>query len=122
MSNKKSGAEQRKARRTVVQESFQLYLVIPKMHGMVRVYLRDISQLGLCFSSEMPSSFQMGQSVNVRIYINPSFYLPLDCKVVRILPAEVALEFEDPTCASAQALARLQEFLEAAEKGAVLVE
>lgn len=122
MSESKKGEEKRKARRTLVQESFQLYLVIPKIHGMVRVYLRDISQLGLCFRSEVEGTFKMGQKVSVRIYLNPSFYLPMECSVVRILPSEVALEFAEPQSASALALAKLQEFLEAAEKGAVLVE
>lgn len=122
MADRKSGEEKRKARRTLVQESFQLFLVIPKVHGMVRVYLRDISQLGLCFHSEVDGAFKEGQKLAVRVYINPSFYLPLDCRVVRVKPAEIALEYEDPKSTSAQALARLQEFLEAAEKGAVLAE
>jgi hypothetical protein len=112
--------ERRRARRTMVQESFNLFLVIPDIQGMVRIYMRDISGIGLCFRSEMESDFKPGQSFKARLYMNPGFYLPLDCRVIRVSGGEVAVEF--PGSGSGEAISRLQDFFDAAEKHGVLVE
>ena len=111
--------ERRRARRTIVQESFNLFLVLPELHGMVRIYLRDISKIGLCFRSEMEGTFTMGQKFKARVYLSPAFYLPLDCKVVRVIGEEVAVEFTE--AGAGIALGKLQEFFEAAEEHGVLV-
>ncbi len=111
--------ERRKARRTIVQESFNLFLVLPELHGMVRIYLRDISKIGLCFRAEIEPTFQMGQRFKARVYLSPAFYLPLECKVVRVTSGEVAVEF--PEDGAGLALGKLQEFFEAAEEHGVLV-
>lgn len=119
---KESGEERRRARRTVIQESFNLFLVIPEALGMVRIYMRDISKLGLSFRTEVDPGLKQGQELKARIYINPAFFLPVDCKVVRLGSAEVGMEFTKPDHASAQAIAILQDFFDAAEKAGVLVE
>jgi len=117
----KSVDERRRARRTIVQESFNLFLVIPEIHGMVRIYLRDLSRIGLCFRTEVDSpDFKEGQKFKARMYLSPAFYLPVDCKIVRVLKGEVAVEF--PDTGSAIAIGKLQEFFEAAEEHGVLVE
>jgi hypothetical protein len=122
--NKKqaSGEDRRRARRTVVQESFHLFLVIPPIHGMVRIYMRDISRLGLCFRLEMECDIRSGQKFQARLYINPAFYLPLECVVVRAQPDEVAVEFLEPDSPAAQAVGKLQDFFESAESAGILVE
>ena len=118
--NKGSADERRRARRTLVQESFNLFLVIPEVHGMVRIYMRDISKVGLCFRTEMEGDFRSGQKFKARMYLNPAFYLPLECKVIRVSGGEVAVEF--PETGAGQAIAKLQEFFDAAEEHGVLAE
>jgi hypothetical protein len=119
---KESGEERRRARRTIIQESFNLFLVIPESLGMARVYMRDISKLGLSFRFELPLPLKMGQELSTRVYLNPAFYLPIDCRVVRISGSEFGLEFLKPAHEAVQALGLLQDFFEAAEKAGVLIE
>ncbi len=114
--------ERRRARRTVIQESFHLFLVIPEALGMARIYLRDISKLGLSFRTEIETGLKQGQVTQARIYLNPAFYLPIDCKVVRLGSAEIGMEFTKPNDPSAQAIGLLQDFFDSAEKAGVLVE
>jgi hypothetical protein len=118
--SKDSAEERRRARRTLVRESFNLFLVIPEVHGMVRIYMRDISRVGLCFRTEMEGDFRSGQKFKARMYLNPAFYLPLECKVIRVSGGEVAVEF--PEAGAGQAIARLQEFFDTAEEHGVLAE
>jgi hypothetical protein len=119
---KESGEERRRARRTVIQESFNLFLVIPEALGMVRIYMRDLSKLGLSFRTEMETGLKQGQELKARIYINPAFFLPVECKVVRLGNAEIGVEFTKADHPSAQAIGLLQDFFDAAEKAGVLVE
>lgn len=119
---KESGEERRRARRTVIQESFNLFLVIPEALGMVRIYMRDISKLGLSFRTEVETGLKQGQEIKARVYINPAFFLPVDCRVVRLGSSEIGVEFTKPNHASTQAIALLQDFFDAAEKAGVLVE
>jgi hypothetical protein len=116
------GEERRRARRTIVQESFHLFVVIPQLHGMVRIYMRDLSRVGLCFQHDLDSPLTVDQNVSARLYINPGFYLPLECRVARVGGGEVALEFLEPDSPAAQAVAKLQDFFTAAEAAAVLAE
>ena len=126
MSNPKSKKsdhdERRRAQRTPVRESFNLFLVIPELYGLARLYLRDISAVGLCFRSEMDAGVKQGQRFQARIYLNPGFYLPLECKVVRVGGGEVAVDFANASAGPVQAIARLQEFFDAAEESGVFVE
>lgn len=115
------GEDRRRARRTVVQESFHLFLVIPQVQGMVRIYMRDLSRLGLRFRLEVPGDFRVDQKFQARLYISPAFYLPLECRVVRAVDDEVAVEFVEPDSPAPCAVAKLQEFFEAAEAAGVLV-
>lgn len=117
-----SGEERRRARRTVVQESFQLFLVIPEAIGMARIYMKDISRLGLSFRADMDFGLKNGQAVSARVYLNPAFYLPLKAKVVRLTATEVGMEFSQPDDPAIKAISLLQDFFEAAEKSGVLVE
>ncbi len=119
---KESGEERRRARRTIIQESFNLFLVIPESLGMARIYMRDISKLGLSFRTEMDIGLKDGQLLKARVYINPAFFLPVECKVVRLGNSEVGVEFTNPAHSSAHAIALLQDFFDAAEKAGTLVE
>ncbi|MCO5143833.1 MAG: PilZ domain-containing protein [Oligoflexia bacterium] len=119
--SKNDGAEQRRAKRTVVQESFNLFLVIPSVHGMVRIYIKDISRVGIRFQSEIDDAIKVGDQLDARLYLNPAFYLPFQGAVVRAEKGEIALEFNDPASPSAVAVGKLQDFLEAAEKAGVMI-
>jgi PilZ domain len=121
-SKRESGEERRRARRTVIQESFNLFLVIPEALGMARIYLRDVSKLGLSFRSEMDVGLKKDQVITARVYLNPAFYLPIEAKVMRVQGSEFGVEFQQPDHAAVRALAILQDFIDAAEKSGVLVE
>lgn len=121
-SKRDSGEERRRARRTIIQESFNLFLVIPEALGMVRIYMKDISKLGLSFRTEMDLGFKQGQELRARVYINPAFFLPLECKVMRVTPGEIGVEFVPASSPSSHAIGLLQDFFDAAEKAGVLVE
>lgn len=122
MAKKKEIDERRRAQRTQVRESFNLFLVVPELFGMARIYLRDISATGLAFRTEIDTNVKNGQVFQARIYLNPAFYLPLECKVVRVAGGEVAVDFADHRSGPAKAIAKLQEFFEAAEESGVGVE
>ena len=117
-----SGEERRRARRTNIQESFQLFLAVPEVLGMVRIYLRDISSLGLCFRTEVELGLKKDQLLHVQLYLNPSYYFPLACKVIRAGASETAVEFLKPESPAAKAIGTLQDFFSAAESAAVFVE
>ena len=119
---KESGEERRRARRTMIQESFNLFLVIPESLGMARIYLRDISKLGLSFHSEIALNLTLGQELNARIYLNPAFYLGVHCRVVRAGGSEFGVEFLQPDHAGVNALGLLQDFFDAAERAGVMVD
>lgn len=116
MSAKPTGIERRKYRRTMIQESFSFFVVIPKSQGMARIYLRDLSRSGLCFKVELESDFKIGQEFELRFYTSPAFFLALDCRVVRVASDEVAVEFKDPRCKAAEAVGKLQEFVDLASE------
>jgi hypothetical protein len=121
-SKKASGEERRRARRTIIQESFNLFLVIPQALGMARIYLRDLSRLGLSFRSEIELNLTLGQDLKARVYLNPAFFLPVECRVVRAEGSDFGVEFLKPHHAAVQAIGLLQEFLEAAEKAGEFIE
>ncbi|RZA07332.1 MAG: PilZ domain-containing protein [Proteobacteria bacterium] len=121
MVKKKEIDERRRAQRTEVRDSFNLFLVVPELSGMARIYLRDISAVGLCFLSELDFKVTAGQVFQARIYLSPAFYLPLECKVVRISGGEIAVDFTNSEAGPVKAIAKLQEFFEAAEESGVSV-
>lgn len=79
-----------------MQDSFSLFLVIPKALGMVKIYLRDVSKLGLCFRTELEGDFKKDTVLDLRIYLSPLFYLPVRARVVRVVGGEVAVSFMTP--------------------------
>jgi hypothetical protein len=110
-----SKEERRKAKRTAIQEGFNLFLVIPKIFGMTRIYLSDLSPLGIKFKADHNIQLKDQQSVQVHLYLNAAIYLPLECKIIRATDKEVALQFLNPQSTPCVAIGKLQEFLEAAE-------
>ncbi len=107
-----SGSERRRSKRLLVQDSFSLFLVIPKALGMVKIYLRDVSKLGLCFRTELEGDFKKDTVLDLRIYLSPLFYLPVRARVVRVVGGEVAVEFHDSK--TTKAIGHLIDFFDAA--------
>lgn len=119
-SRSKQGDERRRAKRMAVRESFSFFLVIPKKMGMSRIYMRDISISGISFWSDMAAEFAVGAELSIRLYTSPALYLPIEVKVVRSSPNEIAINFIDQESDSVRALAKFLEFLDLAEAAAVL--
>lgn len=114
--NSKTNEERRKAKRTTIQEGFNLFLVIPKISGMTRVYMNDLSQTGLRFMLDGSTIVKENQQISVQLYLNSAIYLPLDCLALRVSKSEVAVKFLNPQSPAVQAIGKLQEFIESAEK------
>jgi hypothetical protein len=89
MSSPSNPKERRRARRRPVLETFSLFVVIPKK-GIHRLAIHDVSDLGIGFDldteGESPADFPLtsGNSLDLRLYLNQSLYLPLTVEVVRI--------------------------------------
>lgn len=107
--------ERRKVARKLVQDSFSLFLVIPDHHGMGKLYIKDISPLGLGFENDNVGTYEDGQELNIRLFTNPFFYLPIQAKVVRARGKTIGLEFMEPQSMPVKAVRKLLEFFELAE-------
>ncbi len=83
------GIERRKTRRRNILATFSIFLVIPQK-GIHRLMIHNISEEGIAFDfdieSEAPFDFpaKIGDSIDARLYINPSLYIPIQMKIVRI--------------------------------------
>ena len=122
------GSERRKALRRPVLGTFSLFLVIPKK-GPQRLYIHDLSELGLGTDLEvegeedMGFSLTLGESLEVQLYLNQSLYLPLNVRVARLETINgvrrMGSEFSERTTQSMKALKAfvkmLDEILEVAE-------
>lgn len=115
----KKQEERRKNKRTMVQDFFSVFIVIPNKHGMAKIYLRDLSKAGLCFRTEMEEPFAAGQVLDLRFYTNPNMYIPLQCRVIRVQDGEVGVEFVHAGEKAVQAMQKLLEFFEIASETAV---
>lgn len=79
-----SKAERRKYLRKEVLESFHVFLVIPRL-GSHKIYLKDLSEKGLGFFTEVETSIEAGQLLSpVLFHVNPSLQFPLILKVAHI--------------------------------------
>jgi len=83
-----SGIERRKSRRRPVLDTFSLFVVVPRM-GPHRLVVRDVSDLGMRFDIELeaeePGEFpvQVGDTLDLDLYLNQTLSLPLKAQVVR---------------------------------------
>lgn len=117
----KQREEQRRVRRTAIRDAFSIFLTIPVLRGMSRIYIRDISTMGLNFFidiDEFTKSCSVGQVLEIHLYMAPSFYFSLKGKIVRIENDNMAMEFERDQ-KSLEALSRFLSFLDAAVESAV---
>ena len=114
------GVERRTTKRRIISESFNFFVVIPKVLGMSRVYMRDISTGGLCIHVDTNEGFAMEQDVNLRIYTGPGFYLPVSAKVRRLADSEVAFAYTNQNEKAVRALAKFLEFLDLAAEAVVM--
>ena len=85
----KTGAdERRRSARQPVVDSFSLFVVVPKK-GIHRLPIHDVSAEGIGFDldteGESPADFpvKVGETIEIRLYLNQSLFLTLDAKVMR---------------------------------------
>lgn len=74
-------SERRQVKRTVLSELISGMLVLPEK-GLYKVSMYDISSEGLSFSMEKHmGTFEVGEEIAIRVYLNTKTYFPLIVKV-----------------------------------------
>lgn len=122
--------ERRRAKRIPILASFSIFLVVPKK-GMHRLNIYDVSENGIGFilnieeefSSTLPT--QLGDLLDIHLYLNSSLFLPLTVRVVRIDDAQtgerrIGAEFEKRTSQSFEAFSAFLTFLDKIQTTVVL--
>jgi hypothetical protein len=70
--------ERRKFNRIVIQGLYRIRVIIPGAQGgLADVAINDISKDGVSFDLTNLGSFNKGDSVALRVYLSPEFYLPI---------------------------------------------
>ena len=108
----KDPQDRRKSRRRPIIESFSLNTVIPKW-GMHLLPLLDVSETGIGFQVDQhlkgfASPVEIGTTLDIRVYLNKSLYLPVKVKIVRFENKDesrlVGAEFLETTSAGYKGL------------------
>ena len=110
-----SQPERRRVERTKIQEIFSMFLVIPEKQGMAKIYMKDLSKIGVCFRRDADIEYAANEKIDLRLYTSPTFYLPVTGMVVRIADTEIGIEFDNTQSKSMRALVKLMEFLALAQ-------
>lgn len=123
MTNSSPGKDdRRKARRRAILTTFSLFAMVPSK-GPYRLTVHDLSDLGIGFDLDIegeegvPFPLQENESLEVRLYLNQSLYIPLPIQVKRIIPQEEGIrriggEFTTMPAPTRQALASFLELLD----------
>ncbi|MEN9724150.1 MAG: hypothetical protein RJB38_2136 [Pseudomonadota bacterium] len=88
MTKQVEGHEKRKSKRRPVLESFSVFLSAPD-HVPYRLSVQDVSDLGIGFqlaASDGASALwkpKVGDTIDARLYLNPTLFIPLKIQVVR---------------------------------------
>lgn len=83
-------SDRREVRRTILTEFISVHSVVPG-YGVLKVHLYDINDKGLSFDvEEQRGSYNVGDVVELRIYLNHQTYFKIETKVahLRSLPEE----------------------------------
>lgn len=81
-------SERRQVKRTILTEFIGACVVVPN-HGLMKVALYDISDNGIAFDMEKRSgSFQVGEEIAVRVYLNHTTYFGFIVKVQNVRSIE----------------------------------
>ena len=91
MKKQAQGAERRKSTRRPIVDTFSLFVVVPRK-GDFRLKLHDASDHGIGFDVDMEGEtvgeeifpLETGDLLNVHFYLNPSLFLPLQIRIMRI--------------------------------------
>lgn len=77
-------SDRREVRRTILTEFISLHAVVPG-HGLLKVFLYDINDKGLSFDlEEQRGSYNVGDTVEMRIYLNHQTYFKIETKVAHV--------------------------------------
>ncbi len=90
MSAAPNNQERRRTKRRPIVESFSLFAAVPKK-GPFRLRIQDVSEhgVGLDIEADEPEelkdiALKSGETIELHFYLNPTLFLPLKCKVVRL--------------------------------------
>lgn len=81
--------EQRSAQRRPILDQFSIFVVVPKK-GSYQLDVKNISEEGIFFNldveGESPDSLflQVGNTLDIRFYLNSGLYIPLTVQVARV--------------------------------------
>jgi hypothetical protein len=105
-------------------DTFSLFVVVPKK-GPHKLGVRDVSDLGMRFDieleSEVPGEFaiQVGDTLDIELYLNQTLSLPLKVQVVRFAgakdsgPRQIGVALTDLYAPSYRAFAAFIQLLDA---------
>lgn len=81
-------SDRRQVRRTILTEFISLHAVVPG-HGLLKVFLYDINDKGLSFDlEEQRGHYNVGDVVEMRIYLNHQTYFRIETKVAHVTHVE----------------------------------
>jgi hypothetical protein len=77
-------SDRREVRRTILTEFISVHAIVPG-HGLLKVFLYDINDKGLSFDlEEQRGSYNAGNAIELRVYLNHHTYFQIDVKVAHI--------------------------------------
>lgn len=86
--------ERRKAERTEVLDSFQVFLTFPGK-GHRRITLSDLNALGFGFKNEPVDYFSEGDAMDCFFHINPGLKLPLQIRIAYSREGRTGIEITE---------------------------
>ena len=99
-----SNSERRRSKRRPILSTFSFFVVVPKK-GVHRLQIFDVSESGVGFELDTEGESQEtfpavpGDSIDIRLYLNQSLFLPLTVQITRVdenrTTRKIGAEFPD---------------------------
>jgi hypothetical protein len=89
-----AGEERRKSVRRKILDSFGMFCTGPRKGGY-KLTIHDMSEGGLAFDLDVEGEdfeffpVSLGESIDIRLYVNQSVFIPLRVKMVRVTEGSV---------------------------------
>ena len=104
--------ERRRNYRLPISDVASLHLRLPDLTGALAIRVLNISKAGIKFEKAEGLEFDLGESIDLRLYLNRNVSLAIKCEVRRIDEDGFAAEFIATKERSLEAIEFLCSFLE----------